>query len=164
MFASHFTKEPRRTSLHESLAFQWLKEEELISNLEKLPTGGKMAVYITGDGDVRTGMSKAPSKSLDFRWQTGSYTIYASHKYTKEGGGNQDSQFKEVRRLLELFQKGSSRDNTMLLVIVDGPYYTNSKMNDLLRFCRDKRPPLSAAMPIQDVPAWLNKNCMRETG
>lgn len=159
MFAAHFTKEPRRTSLHGNLALEWLKETDVIREIEKLPSSGEAAVDVTSDGEIRAGMLNAPSKSLDFRWRSGRHTIYASHKFTKEGGGNQDSQFKEVKRLLEMFQKGRVDRHTALLVIVDGPYFTKKKIDELRRFCRDVHQPLSAALPIQDVPGWLEDNC-----
>jgi len=116
-------------------------------------------VFITSDGGLQKNMKAAPSKSLDFQWETGNFTVYAAHKYTKEGGGNQDSQFKEMRDLLEKFQKASVNSCTALLVIVDGPYYSEKRMSDLRRFCRTTKP-LSHAMPIEDVPKWLVAHCV----
>lgn len=157
MFAAHFAKEPRRTGMHEAIAGEWLRGLPMITNFRTLPKSGKDAIHIDSDGGLRENMPHAPSKSLDFQWRTGKFTIYASHKYTKEGGGNQDSQFREMRELLRKFQVGGVNSNFIaLLVIVDGPYYTTARMNDLLKFARTQ-PPLSSAMPIQGVPAWLQE-------
>ena len=153
MFAAHFAKEPRRTKLHERAAAEWLQETPHISGFETLPTSGRNAFYITSDGEIRKGMENPPGKSVDFYWKTGRTDFYAFHKYTKEGGGNQDSQYKEMRNALERFQ-GSAERSKVLLIIVDGPYYTPAKMDDLLRFVRD-RPPRSYACHIEDVPEIL---------
>lgn len=155
MFAAHFSKEPRRQGIHEKTAADWLVEEELVRNFRILPKSGINAYYIDSDGEIRMGMKNPPSKSLDFHWISGGIDFYASHKYTKEGGGNQDSQFKEMRNLLSYFQ-GSAEIDKALIIIVDGPYYTEAKMDDLRRFLRD-RPPRSYACPIQDVPGILEE-------
>lgn len=155
MFAAHFTKEPRRTGLHEKEAAKWLNELDQVEEFQVLPKSGRDAFYISSDGEVRQNMIGAPSKSLDFRWKTGKFIIYASHKYTREGGGNQDSQYKEIAHLLEMFQKARESEQVILLAIVDGPYYTESRMRRLRRFCRDK-PPMSAAMTIETVPDFLS--------
>ena len=155
MFAAHFAKEPRRTGLHEREAAKWLEMLEQVEEFKVLPKSGENAFYISSDGEVRQNMAGAPSKSLDFRWKTGKFTVYASHKYTKEGGGNQDSQYKEISHLLEMFQKARESEDVVLLAIVDGPYYTESRMKGLNRFCRD-RAPMSMAMPIEMVPVFLD--------
>ena len=161
LFAAHFTKEPRRQKLHENIAAQWLQTRKEITNFENLPTSGTGAWYITSDGDLRNNMTRAPTKSLDFKWQTGKYIVYAAHKYTRESGGNQDSQFMEVKKLLEFFQKGSVNHNIIFLAIVDGPYFTQAKMQDLHRFERVTHP-VSKALPIEKVPIFLNNHLNKE--
>ncbi|MXZ16948.1 MAG: hypothetical protein F4Y81_01795 [Rhodothermaceae bacterium] len=158
MFAAWFAKEPRRTKFHEKIAAEWLRrieqESDLINGFKELATGGRKAWYIASDGDLRQGKKPPGIKSLDFKWKTGNYTIYASHKYTKEGGGNQDSQFNEVLQLLKHFQQRSNGKYDVVLAIVDGPYFTETKMEQLYTFER-MRPPYSKALPIQDVPDFL---------
>lgn len=153
VFASWFAKEPRRQGLHEAIAADWLNQEELTSDFDTLPKGGPNAYYVTSDGEIRKGMQDPPGKSIDFMWRTGNTDFFAYHKYTKEGGGNQDSQYKEMRDALGRFQSSGERGKA-LLVIVDGPYYTPAKMSDLERFVRD-RPPRSFACQIEQVPAIL---------
>ena len=160
LFRAHFAMEPRRQGIHEKAAAEWLRSLPEIHDFIVLRKSGPNAVYITGDGEVRKGLSKRPSKSLDFSWQTHGRQFYAAHKYTLEGGGNQDSQFIEMRNLLEHFQKANAAPDIVLLAIADGPYYTVAKMNDLRRFVRTSAP-FSYALPIQDVPGILEE--LRET-
>lgn len=154
MFSAWFTKEPRRMKLHETIAADWLKRIELVFDFEDLPTGGKNAWYIATDGELRQGKKPAGVKSLDFGWNTGQYRVFASHKYTKESGGNQDSQFQEVQNMLRYFQQGAVDDHTVVIAIVDGPYYTPAKMSELHRFERSSKP-ISKALHIEEVPSFL---------
>ena len=155
MFASWFAKEPRRQGLHEGIAADWLRQDEDVNDFDVLRKSGPDAYYITSDGEIRQGMANPPGKSIDFYWKTGRTEVFAYHKYTKEGGGNQDSQFAEMKDALGRFQRSAER-NKILLVIVDGPYYTQRKMEDLKRFTRDQEP-RSFACHIYDVPVILSQ-------
>lgn len=107
MFANHFSIEPKRQGIHEKSAADWLENQIEIDDFKNLPKSGGNALYISSDGQVikgSTGIVKS-TKSLDFEWKTESKIIFATHKYTKESGGFQDSQFKEIKDLLEKFQK-----------------------------------------------------------
>ena len=157
MFAASFAKEARRTGFHEEMAAQWLTAFPSVQDLTTLPKSGVNALYVTGDGEVRRGGDiqgrGRPSKSLDFRWRTGTTTCYAMHKYTREGGGNQDSQYNEMEKILHQFY-GCQDEGCILIVIVDGPYYTPQRMAALRRFTSDHAP-RSYAVHIQDVPGIL---------
>ena len=117
-----------------------LVASDSIEGFSKLPKAGRNALYITSDGEVKYGveLQAKTSKSLDFRWNTGTTTCYAMHKYTREVGGNQDSQFKEMRELLQQFMRCPD-ETCILLIIVD-------ERADL-RFTRSHPP-----VHIQDVP------------
>lgn len=157
MFAASFAKEARRTGLHEKMATDWLKKLSSVRELKTLPKSGKNALYVTSDGEVRRGADfrARPSKSLDFCWQTGATTCYAMHKYTREGGGNQDSQYKEMERLLQQFLRCGDA-SCILIVIVDGPYYTPQRMAALRNITRDHAP-RSYVVHIEDVPGILEE-------
>ena len=158
MFAAHFAKEPRRTGLHQKEAAKWLQGLDAVSEFSILPASGKRALYVTSDGEIQSGAilkGSKPSKSLDFQWLTGSVVCYAMHKYTREGGGNQDSQYKEMRDLLRNFQSCSDR-GCLLMVIVDGPYYSDRKM-EVLRNDTRSRHPRSYAVHLAEVPAILDE-------
>ena len=153
MFAAHFAKEPRRTSLHQKAAAKWLDMLPSVTQFRSLPPSGKKALYITSDGEIQSGeilKHGKPSKSLDFMWLTGSIICYAMHKYTKEGGGNQDSQYKEMLALLKNFLS-CGEEGIILIIIVDGPYYTENKMNELRKNTRD-HPPRSYAVHLEEIP------------
>ena len=156
MFAAHFAKEPRRTGIHEKLAADWVKSLPIVEQFRVLPKGGSGAIYITSDGNIHHGeLSNRPGKSLDFVWKTGAKTCYAMHKFTKEGGGNQDSQYKEMVAILRNFQ--SCNDTTCaLFIIVDGPYYRASKMSELRNGTRT-HPPKSYVLPIEELPEVLGQ-------
>ena len=156
MFAAHFAKEPRRTGIHEKLAAAWVKRLPMVKQFKVLPKGGTNAIYITSDGNIHHGeLSNRPGKSLDFIWKTGGKTCYAMHKYTKEGGGNQDSQYKEMVAILRNFQ--SCNDKTCILfIIVDGQYYGESKMAELRNNTRSHMP-RSYALHIEGLPLVLEK-------
>lgn len=154
MFAAHFAKEPRRTGLHEKYAAAWIKDLPMVKDFHVLPKGGSGAVYITSDGNIHQGiLHNRPGKSLDFAWKTGEKTCYAMHKYTKQGGGNQDSQHKEMVALMRNFQSCNDR-TCVLFIIADGPYYQGTKMDDLRNHAR-QAPPKSYALSIGELPAML---------
>lgn len=154
MFAAWFAKEPRRQSPHERIAAGYLGQFPELIAFERLKQSGRNALYINRDGEIRKGediQGDKPSKALDFAWKTLSgIRCYASHKYTREGGGNQDSQFIEQRTLLRNFQSRSTND-TALFVICDGPYYDDTRMSTLQAHCRTVSP-LSYAVHIEEVP------------
>ena len=58
---------------------------------------------------------------------TGKVKVYAMHKYTKKSGCNQDNQYKEMINLLKNFI-GCSDKGCILLIIVDGKYYNQNRM------------------------------------
>ena len=98
-------------------------------------------------------MQDPPGKSVDFYWKTGETEVFAYHKYTTHGGGDQDIQLGQMRETLRRFQ-GSRERNKILFVIVVGPYYGQREMVELRRFVRD-REPRSYARHIQDVPGII---------
>lgn len=156
MFAAHFAKRPSRQGIHEKIAADWLKSLGSVHDFTVLPKSGANALYVTSDGEVKRGkefQGRPPSKSLDFRWRTGDTTCYAMHKHTRDSGGSQDGQRDEMSRLLGQFMRCPD-ETCILLVIVDGPYYTPARMAGLRRYTRD-RPPRSYALHIQDVPGAL---------
>ena len=157
MFAAHFAKEPRRQGIHERVAAEWLQQLPAVNQFKVLPKKGADAIYVTSDGEIQRGadLHNPPGKSLDFRWFTGETACYAMHKYTKQSGGDQDNQFTEMRNLLESFIRCRDR-HCILLIIVDGPYYTKEKLETLKHLTRS-HPPKSYATPIGKVPDLLSE-------
>ena len=141
--AAVLAKEARRQNIHENAAAEYVGRMANARGFRKLSATGENATYINADGQVITkaqlGPAIQPSKAIDFRWQTGNITRYAVQKYTKESGGNQDSQFNEILRLLQNFQWRINND-TALFVLVDGPYYTEARLNQLRGLTRAQAP------------------------
>ncbi len=157
MFSAHFAKEPRRTGLHENLAKEWIKQLDLVRDFQSLPKSGENAHFITSDGAIARGMTRPPTKSLDFSWKTGDFIFYATHKYIKEGGGHQDGSFMEVKDAMKLFQNAGANRREVFIAILDGPYFTAKKFSEINRFSRGdgSQPPWSWAIAIGELPDLL---------
>ena len=159
MFAAWFAKEPRRQGFHEAIAADWVKALPQVNDFKILPKFGKNAVRVSGDGNIESesGTKKLPGKSLDFKWKTGNLTFYAMHKYTKEGGGNQDSQFKEMDELMKRFYQCQDK-KVVLVVIVDGEYYQDRDQARIKQLKNNERliAPKSHVLTIGDLPLLLD--------
>ena len=157
MFAAHFAKDPKKQSMHEKIAEGYLRELIAVSGFVALPKSGNKAKYVTSDGEIRLGKDftgSKPSKSLDFEWQSHGLTCYASHKYTREGGGSQDNQYREQKKLLINFLGCEDKD-VVLFAICDGAYYDNKKMEELTSQTRTLSP-CSFAVHIEEVSDKLD--------
>ena len=140
MFRCFFIKEPGKQNFHQNLAANYIKSLQGVLNFQVLPAGGKNAIYIE-NGKLFEGKDLKEKgkdvKSVDFQWNSGKYTIYASHKYTGDEGGSQDNQYKDIQNFLK-----NTRDcnlkNTLFLAICDGEYYLrkDSKTGDNTRLER----------------------------
>lgn len=112
--ASTLAREARRQNIHEKHAADFIAQLDHVSDFLKLPAKGPRALYLNRDGHDVTGrqLGKAPkpSKSIDFVWNTTGIRCLAAQKYTKEGGGNQDSQFTELELLLRNFAQRTYND------------------------------------------------------
>jgi hypothetical protein len=129
LFVLCFIKEPNRQSFHQRLAAEFIKSIPNINNFKLLPPGGAKALYIIS-GQLQDGKnittSKKP-KSIDFVWkyetqENGLVEFYATHKYTKEGGGAQDNQFNDIKLFLDNAQS-YNRTDKFFIAICDGAYY-----------------------------------------
>jgi hypothetical protein len=87
--------------------------------------------------------------SMSIKWITHNIQCYASHKYTKESGGTQDSQYKEQLSLLRSFQR-RTQGNIAFFVICDGKFYNNEKIKQLHSLTRLHKP-YSFACHIDEV-------------
>ncbi len=132
LFILCFIKEPNRQSFHQRLAADYINNIPNIINFKLLPAGGHNALYIIS-GQLQTGRNITTSrkpKSIDFSWkfqtkQNGLIEFYATHKYTKEGGGGQDNQFNDIKLFLDNAQS-YNRTDKFFIAICDGAYYNQS--------------------------------------
>lgn len=129
--ANDFSKASRRQGVHEKLAGAYLGEhlQAVSGTVQTLPKAGPESIMLT---DAKN------AKSLDFIWEleAGGERLVgvATHKYTKESGGAQDHQCKELQRFVDLAatNQGACIDKikaatgataVMVVAIGDGPYY-----------------------------------------
>ena len=155
MFAAHFATDPKKQKLHENAAADWLSTTPGIEEFKLLPSSGKGSLYVARDGEIQEGRGRAPGKSLDFRWITNGKICVASHKYTDQEGGAQDQQFHEMCGLLQRF-RDCAQKKYVLIVIVDGAYYTEKKMKQLKSLMRNDEL-RSFALHIEEIPNVLDK-------
>lgn len=152
--AAVLAKEARRQNVHENSAADYVEGLSHVEQFRKLPSTDPSACYVNGDGQIVTRAqlsgARPPSKSIDFQWCTGTVTCYAAQKYTKEGGGNQDNQFNEIQSLLRNFLQRINND-VALFVLVDGPYYTESRLG-LLRGLMRLQNPRSYVASVNELP------------
>ncbi|MCY3915871.1 MAG: hypothetical protein OXG49_07645 [Chloroflexi bacterium] len=154
--ASTLALEPRRQNIHEKHAAEFIKKMDHVSDFQKLPAIGINALYLNSDGQFVTrgqlGGATKPSKSLDFRWTTNNIACFAAQKYTKEGGGNQDSQFNELEMLLMNFLQRTN-NGMALFALVDGAYYNEDRLKQLDALVRERRPRsyVTSVNSLQDI-------------
>lgn len=164
MFQCVFIKEPSRQNLYEKLAGKYIESLEIVENFKFLSSGGKDAKYMINGkmfkGCDLEGQAK-DTKSIDFQWTVGNWEFYATHKYTKDGGGAQDNQYEDVQKFLH-----NTRDcnikNTIFLAICDGEYYLakDSKTGDETKIQRLQRltdNKTSFVMQINELKDFLQK-------
>jgi hypothetical protein len=143
IFKCVFAKDPSRQKFHENLAAKYIKNLDLVENFEMLPSAGKNAIYLTKGklfkGDKLKNKPK-DTKSIDFKWNTGKYTIYASHKYTDISGGSQDNQYKDIQEFLDNAIDCNEK-NSIFIAICDGNYYLkrDASTNDETKIKRLER-------------------------
>ena len=145
MFAAHFTKSPRKQRLHEKAAEEYLGKISVIKNFQKLSSHGIDSQHISEKGEIVSGkpFSSTFTKSLDFSWETGDYKCFAAHKFTEIRGGAQDNQYNDLGKTLLNYKTGKAKNNIILFIICDGPYYTdndNEKINELIKHTRNEKP------------------------
>lgn len=157
--ASTLAREARRQNIHEKHAADYICRMDHVSNFEKLKATGSNALYLNRDGQFVTraqlGNASKPSKSLDFRWETAGIVCLAAQKYTKEGGGNQDSQFNEIEQLLRNYLQRTN-NGIALFALVDGAYYTEDRLKKLDALVRE-RPPRSYVVSVNSLQVILQE-------
>lgn len=158
--AAVLATEARRQNLHEDAAAEFIDMLDHVEEFRRLPRRGKGVHYIAEDGQIilRSQLGHReprPSEAIDFTWETGNLTCFAAQKYTREGGGNQDSRFDETVRLLRNFQQHQD-EGVALCVLVDGLYYTDDRMGQLQEWIREENP-RSYVLSINELQQVLNQ-------
>ena len=158
--AAVLATEARRQNLYREAAAAYIRLLQNVDDFHELPMRGSGIHFIGDNGQIvlRNQLARReprPSEALDFIWQTGDITCYAAQKFTREGGGTQDSRFDETIRLLRNFHQFQGRD-VALFVIVDGGYYTEDRLEQLQELVRIEHP-RSYVTSINELQQLLNQ-------
>ena len=143
LFLLQFVKDPGRQTIHQHHAANWIEcNIPFIDKVVELKSGGKQALYVQ-NGKVMSGeetIRMSTIKSIDFQW---SYSLcgkrivfYATHKYTKVAGGQQDNQFYDVCSFLEQ-ARACIDPNVFFFSITDGEYYQKRYTREA-NFCNNR--------------------------
>lgn len=161
-FRATFSKDPGKQKIHENIAAKFIKKINGVSNFKQLPTGATLLLgggLISKKEVVKLG-ARGKAKTIDFEWRVGNNHIVASHKYTKEGGGAQDNQYKDLQDFINEANR-SNLKNTYFLAIADGEYYKTKDTGagvtklDFLKGLANRRN--VHAMSINELGSWLEQ-------
>ncbi len=127
MFRWCFVVDPKRQNISEKIAAKRIKSIEGVSSFKKY--GTKDLFIVAGALKKKKELKgmKPESKSIDFGWKYGGRDFYASHKYTKESGGSQGSQYNDIQKFITDANEVGGRD--IFVAIVDGEYYNTIDSN-----------------------------------
>ena len=95
-----------------------------MTEFKKLPTNSTVIVNgaIMTKKQLRDHGGATEAKTIDFYWKYNGAEFYAAHKYTKEEGGSQGNQYKDLQTFIK--QAGpTTKENTYFVAIADGEFY-----------------------------------------
>ena len=135
-----FSKDPTRQNIFEKIASKFITNIEGVSLFKKLPN--KKLYVCNGALIAKKDLKQYPkAKTIDFTWKYHDFTIYCSHKYTKNVGGAQDNQYKDLKDFIEEC-RDNKRANIIFIAIADGDYYQTQngrvgmkKIDNLRQMC-----------------------------
>ena len=78
--------------------------------------------------EIKKKKIKTNVKTIDFEWEFKNKKFYAYHKYTKESGGTQGSQYVDLKIFIENANLNKDK-NIYYLVIADGIFYDTQNGN-----------------------------------
>ena len=116
-----FSKEPTKQNIFEKIASGFISKIEGVKNFQKLPNTSH---YVCNGVVIKKeDLKQYPkAKTIDFTWKFSKFTIYCSHKYTKDSGGAQDNQYKDLQGFIEECRDNKKTD-VVFIAIADGEYY-----------------------------------------
>lgn len=114
-----FAKDPSRQNVYE-ICFNSIIEESGYG-IKKLH-----GTYLIEGKPIKANKPRSGQKSIDFLVTVNNTKIYISHKYIREAGGAQDSQFSD---LLDYMDRGvfAEDKNDYYVVVFGGGYFTPQK-------------------------------------
>lgn len=164
MFRAFFAKDPGKQKIHENIAAAFIECMPGVSNFKQLAHDSLVVIQgaVRSRKDVRAEGATARAKTIDFSWSFCSKDVYASHKYTKQGGGAQDNQYRDLQEFIREANE-SNLKNTYFLAIADGEYYGTADMNSQttklqhLKDISNRRNVL--ALSIDELEEWMKEAC-----
>lgn len=164
----HYAIDPTKQTLHQSVAAEWIESLPMVLNFKTLPGDGPDALFVSGGYLMRADQLANADipKSIDFYWETVDsdgviLKFYAAHKYTKEDGGAQENQFRDLLSFALESSKLKKERGIRILSLSDGPFYqkTRRKTNSGNRLSELKEAlngsQFAAAMETKDLPDYL---------
>ncbi len=157
-----FAKDPIKQNIHENTAIDFIKKINGIKDFKKFGTNEAFVVNggIMLSTELKEKQIRPKTKSIDFYWKYGNDEYYASHKYTKDEGGGQTHQYKDLISYIQECNN-SSRKNTKFLAIADGKFYEGingkagtSKIQHLQELADNRT---TYAMTINDLETFMKK-------
>lgn len=131
-YAAIVGKNPGRMDYYEDALIKFLSKQPQVARAEKLPKSGPKAKHIW-KGEVLTGGGRRGDvKSLDIEVEfTNGEILFVVHKFTQEGGGAQDNQYREAKGALAQVRLPSGKAKVNLAAVLDGDYYTKPSAKGL---------------------------------
>jgi len=133
-----------------------------VSNFKDLPSSKYDVIKgeIMTRKEVKEKKLYSRAKTIDFYWEYRNCKFWAAHKYTKQEGGAQGNQYRELQEFL-LQSKGNRSNNTFFIAIADGDFYQgNNGKAGVLRIDKLKEladEPNIAACVIDDLENLMKK-------
>lgn len=160
LFRWAFVLDPKKQNFYERYAAVHIRAMPGVREFEQLPNNklgiaGGMVISVS-EGKARG--ANPESKTIDFAWKHGDLTYYASHKYTKDAGGAQGNQYKDLQDFLAEANK-STAPGSVFLAIADGPFYDGqngkrgmTRMDNLNRIANNRN---VFALTIDDLAEFM---------
>ncbi len=164
----HYAVDPTKQTLHQTVAAEWIESLPMVRNFRTLPGDGPDALYVSGGLLMRADQlaNADVPKSVDFYFETIDFygvilRFYVAHKYTKDDGGAQENQFRDLLAFCVESSKLKKEKGIRILSLADGAFYqkTRRKTNGGNRLCELKDilngSLFAAAMETKDLPDYL---------
>lgn len=123
--AACFAINPKKQNFYEKTAAKHIRNISGVEKFETLPNNALVVMQgaVLDRRSLRAQGGTAIAKTIDFKWEYRTATFYASHKYTKQEGGSQGSQYKDLQIFIEQARDTTLRD-TFFIAIADGAFYS----------------------------------------
>lgn len=167
MFRAFFAKDPGKQKLHENIAAAFIGRLPLVKKFKQLPNGALQILSgaVMSRKEIRERGATRRAKTIDFEWESCGLHVYASHKYTKQGGGAQDNQYEDLQHFIREANESRIKD-ALFLAIADGKYYDlkdldagTSKIDRLKQLANQRN---VFALTISELESFLTAMCRME--